>query len=163
MRSPSTAAHCKGFQKEVEGFEEEPYFRSAQTCNWRTTFGQLSITSIPSTQRRTYIFPNNLLQSGSENIPRKNLNILLNITRFRIRKPHNQLEEILRPKLILRNRYRSEPFEVPSYPVLLLYRESYPYKSFQEIDSVNRSDVTFVLVFSEYAGNDYRVLDVIFK
>lgn len=120
----------------------------------------VSSTNNRPAARPTHVFPDNLLQSRPKDTPREHLDILFDIPRFRIRKRHDELEEIFGARLVLGHRDRSEPFEIPPDSVLLLDRESQADQCLEQVDGVHRSDKAFILVRSVDAGNHDAVRDV---
>lgn len=87
-------------------------------------------------------------------LPGKYLDVLFDISRFRVGKAHDQLEEVLGALLVLRHCDRSEPLQISTNAVLLLDRESHPNERFQKVDAVDGCHETLVLVFSVDARDD---------
>ncbi len=112
------------------------------------------------TPHSTHVFPDNLLQRRAKDTPGEHLDILFDIPRLRIRERHDQLEEILCARLVLGDRDRPEPLEIPPYPILLLDRESQADQCLEQVNRVDRSHKTFILVRSVDARDDNAVRDV---
>jgi hypothetical protein len=106
----------------------------------------------------THVFPNDLLQSRTENLPREYLDVLFNVSRLWIWESHDQLEEILTPRLALGHGDRSESFQISADPVFLLDSEARADQRLEQVDGVDRSDKTLILILPEDARDDDGLL-----
>jgi hypothetical protein len=58
-----------------------------------------------------------------ENLPREDLDVLLDVARLRVGERHDDLEELFTLRLGLGNSLRMESLEIPTNTVLLLHTE----------------------------------------
>jgi len=94
----------------------------------------------------TCIFANDLLQGRCQDPPWEDLHVLLDVARFGVRKPHDQLEEVLAIRLSLRHRRWAETLKVSPDPILLLDREANCDQRLEQRDRVHTRDVTLLLL-----------------
>lgn len=69
-----------------------------------------------------------------------------------MRKAHDEGEKVFLAALILGDRLGFKSFQIASDTILLLDSEAICNKALEEKDDVHRCYVTFVSVFTEYAG-----------
>lgn len=93
------------------------------------------------------VFADYLLQRMSKNLPWKDLDILLDVSRLGIREAHDGFEEIFAFGLGFGDSQWSEAFQVTSDAVFLLHGEADSNKGLQKEDSVNARDKAFFFLF----------------
>ena len=81
----------------------------------------------------------------AQDLPRKDLNILLDVPRLWRRKAHDGLEEVLAVGFGLGDGERSEALEVPANAILLLDGEADSDEGLEKVDGVHTGDEALLL------------------
>ena len=91
-------------------------------------------------EKKTYVFGNDLVESLGQHSPVEDLDVLLDVPRFRRGKVHDLLEELLGANLVLGHGLWAEALEVPADPVLLLDVEDVADETLEQEDDIDRRD-----------------------
>lgn len=108
--------------------------------------------------KRTHVFADNLFERSSDTFPWEYLDVLFNVSWLGLGEIHDSPEKRIGRRLVLGDSLGSKTFQVSSDPVLFLDREPLTNDGFEQIQHVDRGDPARVLVVSEYARDDNRVL-----
>lgn len=95
---------------------------------------------------RGCVLGNNLLKRIGKDLPGEDLDILLDVAGLGVGERHDQLEELSRLRLALRDSDGAESFEVATDTVLLLNREADGDQGLEQVDAVDRGQEAVVLL-----------------
>lgn len=81
-----------------------------------------------------------------KNFPRKDLYVLFDIPRLRVRKAHDEPEELLTVRLTLGYRLRPEAFEIAADAILFFDGKSNSDKRLEKMNCVDAGDVVLPFI-----------------
>lgn len=102
----------------------------------------------------TYIFGEDLLQRLSEQVPFKNLEILLDVSRFGVGELHDALEKLTKAGLVLRYCGGTETLQIAPDAVLFLYGKFAVGETFEKVDDIDGGDEARIRFLAVDAGDD---------
>lgn len=86
------------------------------------------------------------------NLPRKDLDVLLNVPGFGIRETHDDFEKLLAVRFRLRHRQWPKALEIPTDAILLFNRKTDRDQRLEQVNRVHARDKAFFLLFPPYAA-----------
>lgn len=106
----------------------------------------MSVIGLGEKSNHTHVFPNDLLQSMAQDLPRENLHVLLDIAGLRCWEPHDDLEEFLTVRLSLGNSKWSETLQVSPNSILLFHSEPHPNQRFEKVNGIDARHKALVFI-----------------
>jgi hypothetical protein len=102
----------------------------------------------------TYVFGNNFLQRLRKQRPEKDFQVLLDVTRFRIREVHDTLEEAVDARSVFGNCNRVQTLQISPDTVLLHDRKFLTDQLLKKMDDIDGGDEVIIDIFTINARHD---------